>query len=47
VDPCWEQDAPSLEYMLKIELDGDDTVAKEIGIDLEGEEPGDVSKYIL
>jgi hypothetical protein len=29
--------------MLKMELDGDDMVLKEMGIDLEGEEPGDVS----
>jgi hypothetical protein len=29
--------------MLKMELDGDDIVLKEKGIDFEGEEPGDVS----
>lgn len=47
MEPCCEQDIPSCEYMLKREPDGEDVVLKEMGIDLEGDETGDVSKCML
>lgn len=47
MEPCCEHDAPSCEYMLKTEPDGDAMVLKEMGIDLDGDEPGEVSKCML
>lgn len=44
MEPCCEYDVLSWEYTLRRETDGDDMVLKEMGMDLDGEEPGEVSK---